>query len=175
MTSVFSIDLDNDGDNDVLSAIYNDNAIIWFENYGNGNFSSKKIITTNTNGAMDAFSIDIDGDNDNDILSASSIDNKIAWSENLKNSFVNTETGFCEGDSIQIGGQWISTQGIYNDTIPTFLGGDSILIVSVDEFLNPENFDIIGLTQVEKFSVQTYSVPANTDIEYILRLKMVIS
>ncbi|NPA44052.1 MAG: VCBS repeat-containing protein, partial [Chlorobi bacterium] len=76
---VYSIDLDGDGDNDILSASYEDDKIAWYENDGSGNFSSQKIITTLADGATSVYSIDLDGDGDNDILSASYEDDKIAW------------------------------------------------------------------------------------------------
>ncbi len=36
--SVYAVDLDGDGDMDVLSASGNDDKIAWYENDGNGNF-----------------------------------------------------------------------------------------------------------------------------------------
>jgi hypothetical protein len=38
---VYAIDLDGDGDNDVLSASFSDDKIAWYINDGNGNFSSR--------------------------------------------------------------------------------------------------------------------------------------
>jgi len=81
--SVFSIDLDGDSDNDVLSASELDGKIAWYENLGSGNFGPQQVITTNASYAKSVFSIDLDGDGDNDVLSASSGDDKIAWYENL--------------------------------------------------------------------------------------------
>jgi len=69
--SVYAIDIDGDGDNDVLSASLWDNKIAWYENDGTGNFSAENVISTNAIGAASVYSIDIDGDGDNDVLSAS--------------------------------------------------------------------------------------------------------
>jgi len=81
--SIFSTDLDGDGDNDVLSASFEDNKIAWYENTdGQGTFGSQQVITTSTSGAAFVYSIDLDGDGDNDVLSASEDDDKIAWYEN---------------------------------------------------------------------------------------------
>lgn len=81
--SVFSIDLDDDGDNDVLSASSYDDKIAWYENYdGLGSFSEEQVISTDADGAISVYSIDLDGDGDNDVLSASTNDDKIAWYEN---------------------------------------------------------------------------------------------
>nr|WP_281170774.1 T9SS type A sorting domain-containing protein [Aequorivita capsosiphonis] len=81
---VFSIDLDNDGDVDVLSASGTDDKVVWFENIdGVGTFSTEKVISTLTDNPRSVYAADIDNDGDNDVLSASIADNKIAWYENL--------------------------------------------------------------------------------------------
>jgi hypothetical protein len=70
--AVFAIDLDGDGDNDVLSASVVDHKIAWYINDGNGNFSvpSKSLVLI-LMVQTSVYAIDIDGDDDNDVLSAS--------------------------------------------------------------------------------------------------------
>ncbi len=80
-TDVFSVDLDGDGDLDVLTAIYSDNKIAWSENDGMGYFVTHTI-TTSAMGVMSVFAADVDGDGDLDVLSACQADSKIAWYEN---------------------------------------------------------------------------------------------
>ncbi len=80
--SVYAVDVDSDGDMDVLSASWEDNKIAWYENDGNESFTPH-IITTNANGARSVYAVDVDGDEDMDVLSASWRDDKIAWYENL--------------------------------------------------------------------------------------------
>ncbi|MEC3906155.1 T9SS type A sorting domain-containing protein [Tamlana sp. 2201CG12-4] len=81
--SVFSADIDNDGDMDIISASFGDNKIAWYENIdGLGNYGLQKIITTETSGPKSVFAADIDGDGNIDVLSASEGDDKIAWYEN---------------------------------------------------------------------------------------------
>ncbi len=80
---VYAIDLDGDGDQDVLSASFVDDKIAWYENTnGHGTFGPQQIISTNANAAEAVFAADIDSDGDNDVLSASNFDGKIAWYEN---------------------------------------------------------------------------------------------
>ena len=77
------LDLDGDGDMDVLSASVLDDKIAWYENTdGQGTFSSQKTITTQADGAFSVYAADLDGDGDMDVLSASNNDDKIAWYEN---------------------------------------------------------------------------------------------
>ena len=80
--SAYAIDLDGDGDADVLSASYNDNKIAWYKNKGGGVFDNQQVITNSAIGAWSVFATDLDGDGDADVLSASISDDKIAWYEN---------------------------------------------------------------------------------------------
>lgn len=83
-TSLFTIDLDNDGDIDVLAAFAIDNKIAWYENInGTVMFEKQKIISLNADNAKCVFAADINGDNFIDVLSVSNNDNKVAWYENL--------------------------------------------------------------------------------------------
>ena len=80
---VYAIDIDGDGDMDVLSASFYNDEIAWYENTdGQGNFGSQQIITINADGAYWVHATDIDGDGDMDVLSASLEDDIIAWYEN---------------------------------------------------------------------------------------------
>ena len=79
---VFAADIDGDGDNDVLSASFNDNRVNWWENDGTGNFD-EHVITTNAEGALCIFAADFNGDGAMDVLSASEMDDSIAWYDNV--------------------------------------------------------------------------------------------
>lgn len=89
--SVFSVDLDNDGDLDILSALYDDDNIVWYRNEdGLGNFGFQQLLinTVPFEKPSYAFPSDIDGDGDmdvvavNDQISNSDIDS-VVWFENL--------------------------------------------------------------------------------------------
>ncbi len=88
--SVFAIDVDGDGDTDVLSASSTDDKIAWYENDGNPDPSfTERVITEDpgpgeglANQPYSVFALDVDGDGDIDVLSASRQDDKIAWYEN---------------------------------------------------------------------------------------------
>ena len=79
--SVYSIDLDSDGDMDVLGAAEYGDEITWWENDGNQNFI-ERTITDNFNGAYSVYAVDLDGDNDLDVLGAASLADAIKWWEN---------------------------------------------------------------------------------------------
>lgn len=82
-SSVIAADIDNDGDNDILSSSQYDDKIAWYENIdGQGTFGSPQVISTNAMNAWRVSTADLDGDGDLDVLSASLDDAKIAWYEN---------------------------------------------------------------------------------------------
>ncbi len=89
--SVYAVDVDGDGDIDVLSASEVDSKISWYENDGNENFTPHTI-TTGANTASSVYAIDVDGDGDIDVLSASILDDKIAWYENDGNEIYTPHT-----------------------------------------------------------------------------------
>ncbi|MBT3208503.1 MAG: VCBS repeat-containing protein [Bacteroidetes bacterium] len=133
--SIFTIDLDNDGDIDVVSTSF-DNRIAYYLNSGNGTFSAMQIISHQYNGAYSVFSIDIDNDGDNDVLSSHYFNSVIVWYENSLLNNVDT-IEICEGDSVEILGNWTDTTGKYYDTLQNYLGGDSINIYTVIVSLLP--------------------------------------
>lgn len=80
-----AVDLDGDGDNDVVSASSTDNTVAWYENSPldvAGTFSGKKQITFQSNGARIVDFGDIDGDGVVDIVAASYYDHIIRWFKN---------------------------------------------------------------------------------------------
>jgi hypothetical protein len=83
---VFAIDLDGDGDFDVLSASQGDagsgGKLAWYENTdGAGTFGSQLVVSS-ANGLSGVFATDMDRDGDVDLLSTASSDNTVAWHEN---------------------------------------------------------------------------------------------
>ena len=80
--SVISVDLDGDGDNDVLSASYNDNKIAWYENNGVGTFGSESIISNTVNGAWSVLAADLDNDGIKDVLAAATEEDTVYWFKN---------------------------------------------------------------------------------------------
>jgi hypothetical protein len=89
--AVYAIDIDGDGDTDVLSASSHDDTIAWYENDGYESFTVH-VITSLALGAESVFAIDMDGDGDIDVLSASKNDDTIAWYENNGAEYFTTHT-----------------------------------------------------------------------------------
>ncbi|MCP3996773.1 MAG: hypothetical protein GY722_17190, partial [bacterium] len=81
-SSTVAMDIDGDGDLDVLSADQNIDQIAWYENDGSGSFIATHVVSTNAGAVISVTAADVDGDGDMDILSASFSDNKVAWYEN---------------------------------------------------------------------------------------------
>ena len=86
-TSVYSEDIDGDGDMDILGAAWGDDDITWWENAdGSGTSWVEHTIDGNFWGARSVYSEDIDGDGDMDVLGAAVKDNYITWWENIDGS-----------------------------------------------------------------------------------------
>ena len=81
--SVYSTDVDGDGDADVLGAALVADDITWWENTaGDGSTWTEHTIDGTFNGASSVYSIDVDGDGDTDVLGAASGADDITWWEN---------------------------------------------------------------------------------------------
>lgn len=88
------VDLDSDGDLDIVAAILEDNTTAYLINDGFGNFGDLQIVANNTRGVLTLDTGDIDGDGDIDILTGSNDDFMLAWHENngMLNQIVGTVT-----------------------------------------------------------------------------------
>ena len=77
-----AVDIDGDGDVDLLSASFQDDDVAWFENTdGAGTFGFKQVIAER-NGAAGVTSGDIDNDGDNDVVSCSWFADDVTWHRN---------------------------------------------------------------------------------------------
>ncbi|MFO7790832.1 MAG: T9SS type A sorting domain-containing protein [Bacteroidales bacterium] len=66
--AIYSVDLDNDGDIDIVSGSYEDNKIAWYENDGNGNFSAQQVISNYLTHVTRFYPMDKDCDGDVDFF-----------------------------------------------------------------------------------------------------------
>jgi hypothetical protein len=81
--AVLAVDVDGDGDLDLLTASGYDHTLRWFENDGATPVTfHERIVTTNALGARAIHAADIDGDGDLDLLSAARDDHRITWYPN---------------------------------------------------------------------------------------------
>lgn len=79
-SSVYSADIDGDGDMDILGAASSDYCIIWWENVnGSGTTWTEHIVDGDFVWPISVYSADINGDGCMDVLGAAYIDDDIAW------------------------------------------------------------------------------------------------
>lgn len=79
-TSFKSADLDNDGDEDLIAALYGQKDIVWYEN---DNLSWNKHMIDENLGAVGIFYTDLDGDEKSDVIVAGHASNQVKWYKNM--------------------------------------------------------------------------------------------
>jgi hypothetical protein len=80
--AVYPVDLDRDGDMDVLTASAEDDKVAWHENDGGSPPGwSSHTIASNRDGAISVHSADMDGDGDPDVVAGSWNDSALSWYE----------------------------------------------------------------------------------------------
>ncbi len=108
--SCTTIDMDWDGDPDLVTSSRSANRIDWWENDGTGSFTEHSI-TSGYSGCRQATPLDVDYDGDIDVLSATEGSSTLDWWENT-GSFSFTQRSFATGYS---GAHGITT-GMVMDT-----------------------------------------------------------
>jgi len=85
--SIDAADFDNDGRLDVVTAIGEHDAIVWYKNLGSGKFSGRMTISNTQHFPLSVVATDIDKDGLVDVLAASGEDNVVAWYRNQGSGF----------------------------------------------------------------------------------------
>ncbi|MGV3631090.1 MAG: FG-GAP-like repeat-containing protein [Bacteroidota bacterium] len=76
------VDMDQDGQMDVLSSMEYSNQLWWYKNLGNNVFSTPNMINPSISGVQSAEVSDLDNDGDLDVVALSKWDNKLVWHKN---------------------------------------------------------------------------------------------
>lgn len=165
---VITIDMDNDGDLDVISSS-NTTSIAWQENIdGLGNFGNIRIITDELDGITSISIADIDNDNDMDIISSSSIDGKIAWHENIgQGNFTAHIVGFGLGSAKVAKAADIDGDG-YLDIVANTIQGRVEWYRNMDGFGNFSSPTIIGSGLSDITSIDVNDVDGDGDIDVVI-------
>ncbi|MDP8205942.1 MAG: T9SS type A sorting domain-containing protein [Candidatus Electryonea clarkiae] len=116
-SSVTAVDMDDDGDIDIIGTAYVQDEVSWWENDGDQDFTNH-VINNNFDGAWFVSTADVDSDDDIDVLAASEDGSELAWWEN-------------DGD------QNFEVHIIIQD----FMGAQSVVAADID---NDDDMDVIG-------------------------------
>ncbi|MEZ4806303.1 MAG: FG-GAP-like repeat-containing protein [Flavobacteriales bacterium] len=82
-TSVFWVDLDSDGDIDIVSTMGDSDQVVWYENNGTSTpFFTERVVAYGVRYATYVVAADLDGDGDIDIVTSALEDRTTDWFEN---------------------------------------------------------------------------------------------
>jgi hypothetical protein len=117
-----AVDLDNDGDNDVVSESQYDGSVSWYENLdGRGAFGQRQLITEKASpDSIPSYVADLDGDGDLDVVAHDS--GRVTWYEQRIPGDANLDGIFNSADFLLI-----LQAGKYEDDVPgnaTWAEGD---------------------------------------------------
>ncbi len=165
-------DFDGDGDLDVVSSSAMDGRIIWYQNVlgeSDDDDFIRYVLTATSPGASSVHAADIDIDGDNDIISASSDNDKVQWLQNDFDFVFNWHYEYCEGDTVLVinGEEVMQTDTIYEDTLMSVFGRDSINIHYVLFNENPEPYLIEGPTTVTAGDTIVYRVNTSPNVFFL--------
>ena len=168
---IYSSDLDEDGDKDILAASAMLNEIAWWRNDGGDPIVwTKHTIVDKFEGAAYSYPVDMDDDGDDDVLGAAWYDNEVAWWRNdggdpivwtkktIKTSYVNAHEVYAydmddDGDIDVLGASagldeitwWRNDGGSpiswVEQKIGDCFGARSVYVTDID---SDENIDVLG-------------------------------
>jgi hypothetical protein len=135
--SVYSEDIDGDGDMDILGSAYGGHEIAWWENLdGSGTFWTEHTVAGSFSYAESVYSEDIDGDGDMDVLGGNN--DQVNWWENVDG----TGTSWIEHT---VDGNFSFAESVYSEDIDG--DGDMDVLgasLGLDEITWWENVDGSG-------------------------------
>ncbi|WP_367388181.1 T9SS type A sorting domain-containing protein [Lewinella sp. LCG006] len=97
--AIYSMDVDGDGDMDMVAHSSEGQRFIWFPNDGSASFGDPVEISSLIKRISHITSADIDGDGKTDLITSSYDDDQVAWFRNLGTLFNNTISGVVRLDA----------------------------------------------------------------------------
>ena len=172
------VDLDFDGDMDIVATGIDADDINWYENDGSENFT-ETLIDGNLNGALGLAIKDIDGDGDLDIFATAYVGGSVVWYENngsqsftkstiatLSGAYdvrVNDLDGDGDMDVIASGGAYVADKMVWyaND------GSQSFTENTIDNSIDgPANFDVKDVDEDGDLDLIVAALDANDVVFY---------
>ncbi|MED5330762.1 MAG: VCBS repeat-containing protein, partial [Planctomycetota bacterium] len=80
--SIRAVDIDGDGDLDLLCANSNENTVGWYENLDAGTYGGERVVSSTVMWVSSAFPYDVNLDGDMDVVASSYTDNQVVWFAN---------------------------------------------------------------------------------------------
>ena len=74
--------MDGDGSLDVVAGAFDSDAIVWFENRGDGHLTAAQPVASGVRNLLSLEVADVDGDGTPDVVAAAQADDVVVWYEN---------------------------------------------------------------------------------------------
>ena len=147
--TAFAEDMNNDSLIDIVVASHD--VLHWVENLGFGNFGPLQDID-NAGGTIHSICpAELDNDHDMDIVLCNFTKGEVLWYENTLNNLIDT-IKICAEDSAFIFGNWENQPGDYMDSLTNIAGGDSIVIVRLQNYQAYFPVDTIDVCEGETYN-----------------------
>lgn len=166
--NVFALDMDIDGDNDLLTNSSAEGKVTWYENTdGLGSFGTKHFISVDIDGPSNSvYPIDFDRDGDLDVVSSHYQDEKLMWFENLD--------GLANFNTSQI----IAMNNRFSHTYAVDINNDELTDVLTASSLDDKIawYENLGALSIYEFDLNEVSIfPNPTDNQLTIKSKRVIN
>ena len=161
---LLAYDINNDNLSDLV--IISEGQLMWCQNSNGSFYNYYDIMNFQANNYFEFFQADVNGDGYSDILYIDDENTKIGWISNQPSTMFFFEEDLCDNDSLFFGDQWITEEGVYQDSLTSVFGLDSIINLSISILPAPNDFEIYGANEVLPNTAEAYTAPVNSNINY---------
>ena len=159
MRDIYTVDIDGDGDKDILTAKSGANKILLHTNNGAGAFVTTEV-TASINDPWTVYSADIDGDGDMDVISAGNGDDTAYWYENDgSENFTSHVVGALGNGGLSVYAEDIDADGDVDIIVGTF-AVNNVLLFKNDGI---ENFALTNLATSGSYSTAVLATDLDGD------------